>query len=357
MKKFKAQEVRGMQLHNQRERESNSNIDIDKARSPLNYDLLNDSPIDYKDRIQKEIDERYTGTKKIRKDAVQLCSFLVTSDKAFFDELAPEEEKRYFEESLKFLQERYGKENMMYAMVHKDEKTPHMHVGMVPITEDGKFAAKEFFGKRTELQRLQDTFHEHVTKAGFSLERGISSDRKHVEPKRFKALSIREEIQSLESELQEKQEQEQQVKSSIKDIKGRLSDLEGDLRDVSNHVLVINQIETKKPLMGRESVLIKQEDFVSLQNIAKKVPGLVRESVQFKNENQVLTQRISGLEFDNQKLRKENKELKTENSKLKKMLDKVQTFFKENELLAKFNEFLQKFAKEKPKEKNTELER
>src|SRR6476620_11746978 len=108
MKKFKAQEVRGMQIHNQREKESYSNIDIDKARSPLNYDLLNDSPIDYKDRIQKEIDERYTGTKKIRKDAVKLCSFVVTSDKVFFDNLAPEEEKRYFKESLRFLQKRYG---------------------------------------------------------------------------------------------------------------------------------------------------------------------------------------------------------------------------------------------------------
>jgi len=357
MKKFKAQEVRGMQLHNQREKESHSNIDIDRTRTPLNYDLLNDSPIDYHKRIQKEIEERYTGTKKIRKDAVKLCSFVITSDKTFFDNLDPKEEKRYFEESLKFLQDRYGKENIIYAVVHKDEKTPHMHVGMVPITADGKFAAKEFFGKRSELQQLQDTFHEHVTKARFSLERGISSDRKHVEPKRFKALSVREEIQSLESELQEKQKQKQQVESSIKDINGRLSDLEGDLKDVSNHMLVIDQIETKTPVMSRESLLIKQEDFVSLQNMAKKVPVLVRESVQLKNENQVLTQKISGLESNNQTLQKENKELKAENSKLKKMLDKVQTFFKESELLAKFNEFLKKLAKEKPKEKNTELER
>jgi FtsZ-binding cell division protein ZapB len=357
MKKFKAQEVKGMQIHNQREKESNSNLDIDRTRTKLNYDLLNDAPIDYKDRIQKEIEERYTGTKKIRKDAVKLCSFLITSDKAFFDELDPKEEKRYFEESLTFLQERYGKENMIYAVVHKDEKTPHMHVGMVPITEDGKFAAKEFFGKRSELQQLQDTFHEHVTKAGFSLERGISSDRKHVEPKRFKALSVREEIQSLEDELKGKQEQKQQVESSIKDINGRLSDLEGDLKDVSDHALVIDQIETKKPVMGRESLLIKQEDFVSLQNMAKKVPMLVRESVQLKHENQVLTQKVSGLASKNEKISKENKELKTENSKLKTMLDKVQTFFKENELLAKFSEFLKRFSKEKPKEKDTEIER
>ncbi|MFJ7753164.1 plasmid recombination protein [Peribacillus muralis] len=55
---------------------------------------------------------------------------------------------------------------MVYAVVHKDEKTPHMHVGMVPITSEGKLAAKQFFGKKTELQQLQDKFHEHVTKKG-----------------------------------------------------------------------------------------------------------------------------------------------------------------------------------------------
>jgi hypothetical protein len=46
MKKFKAQEVKGIQIHNQREKESYSNID--KTRSRLNYDLLNDAPIDSK---------------------------------------------------------------------------------------------------------------------------------------------------------------------------------------------------------------------------------------------------------------------------------------------------------------------
>jgi hypothetical protein len=48
MKKFKEQEVKGMQIHNQREKESHSNLDIDKSHSSLNYDLLNDSPIDSK---------------------------------------------------------------------------------------------------------------------------------------------------------------------------------------------------------------------------------------------------------------------------------------------------------------------
>ncbi|TDK54766.1 plasmid recombination protein [Bacillus salipaludis] len=355
MKKLKGPDVKGIQIHNQREKESHSNFDIDKDRTYLNYDLLNDSKINYTDRIQKEINERYTGTKKIRRDAVKLCSFLVTSDKSFFDGLPPEEEKRYFQEALGFLQDRYGKENILYAMVHKDEKTPHMHVGMVPITPDGKLAAKAFFGKRSELQQLQDQFHEHIVKAGFSLERGISSDKKHVEPKRFKAMSVREEIQSLEGQLQEKQEQKQQIDSSIKEIKGRLSDLEGDLSGITKHGLMIDQIETKKPLTSRDSVLIKQDDFIQLQHTAKKVPLLERQVIQVNNENQHLTQKISGLDSENRQLRQENKELKAENSKLKAMLEKVQTFFRENQLFSPFNEFLHKFSKNK--EKQSEIER
>ncbi|GAA3332198.1 hypothetical protein GCM10020331_091490 [Ectobacillus funiculus] len=65
----------------------------------------------FKQAIQSEIDERYTGNKAIRKDAVMLCEFVVTSDKDFFDRLDPDEEKNaFFQESFSFLQDRYGKE-------------------------------------------------------------------------------------------------------------------------------------------------------------------------------------------------------------------------------------------------------
>ncbi|GAA3332182.1 hypothetical protein GCM10020331_091400 [Ectobacillus funiculus] len=91
-----------MQIHNYREKESHTNPDIDKDRTQLNYDLLNDSRIDFKQAIQSEIDERYTGNKAIRKDAVMLCEFVVTSDKDFFDRLDPDEEKNAFSRKLFF---------------------------------------------------------------------------------------------------------------------------------------------------------------------------------------------------------------------------------------------------------------
>lgn len=56
--------------------------------------------------------------------------------------LSLEEQKRYFESSLDFIQKRYGKQNTLYAMVHMDEATPHMHIGVMPITEDNRLSAK-----------------------------------------------------------------------------------------------------------------------------------------------------------------------------------------------------------------------
>ena len=45
--KYKLGNVFGLQKHNQRENENYSNIDIDKARTPLNYDLVNKDNINY----------------------------------------------------------------------------------------------------------------------------------------------------------------------------------------------------------------------------------------------------------------------------------------------------------------------
>src|SRR5699024_7987500 len=119
MQKVKSPGLKGMQFHNQRERESRTNEDIDRERTHENYD------------------SQKTGTRKTRKDAVLVNELLVTSDRDFFERLDPGEQKRFFEESYKLFSERYGKQNIAYATVHNDEQTPHMHLGVVPM-RDGK---------------------------------------------------------------------------------------------------------------------------------------------------------------------------------------------------------------------------
>lgn len=333
MQKLKSTDIKGIQFHNQRERESQTNPDIDKSKEHLNYDLLNSSKIDYNERIKKEIEERYKGTKKIRKDAVKLCSFMVTSNKAFFDGLDPKEEKRFFEESLKFLQERYGKENMVYAVVHKDEKTPHMHVGMVPITKDGKLAAKEFFGKKSELQQLQDKFHEHVTKKGFRLERGVSSERKHIETQRLKALTAKEQAEAWEQELQAKREEKEVLDSSVRHMENRLGDLGESLKKIKQ----VDEIKVERGgLFGSKTVKLAVSDFDSIKTLAKASEALRNKNEAYQREIASLREQINVLKKNNERLKEKNHQLEKERDwfkgnyeRLDKLMKRMHDFYKE----------------------------
>ena len=101
MQKVKSAGLKGMQFHNQRERKSRTNDDIDHERTRENYDLKNDKNIDYNERVKEIIESQKTGTRKTRKDAVLVNELLVTSDRDFFEQLDPGEQKRFFEESYK----------------------------------------------------------------------------------------------------------------------------------------------------------------------------------------------------------------------------------------------------------------
>src|SRR5699024_3773538 len=132
MQKVKSAGLKSMQFHNQRERESRTNEDIDRERTHENYDLQNNKNINYNERIKDIIDSQKTDTRKKRKDAVLVNQLLVTSDRDFFERLDPGEQKRFFEESYKLFSERYGKQNIAYATVHNDVQNAHKHLYICP---------------------------------------------------------------------------------------------------------------------------------------------------------------------------------------------------------------------------------
>lgn len=277
LQKLKQPAIKGIQIHNQREKESQTNGDIDDSKSHLNYDLVNHADIDYHEKINKRIDEGVTTGKAIRKDAVRVASFLVTSDKAFFDELSEREEKRFFESSYEFFCEKYGDKNIVYSTVHKDEKTPHMHVGFVPITENGRLSAKEFFGQKRQLVQLQDAFHEYIKRAGFDLERGVSSDRKHVESAKYKALTFKE----MESKAKEKYEQ------TMKDI-----------QHIEDHTKSVENIESKKVL---GLVGMKEKDYEMLVDHATNGVVYQLKATELENKLSVAEKEVEKLQSDIQR--------------------------------------------------------
>lgn len=336
VQKMNGQAIKGMQIHNQREKDSQTNPDIRKEDLHLNYDLIHgQEKIDYKQEIQQVISENVKSDKKIRKDAVLVSEFLITSDTTFFDNLSPDEQKRYFETAKDFIADRYGQQNVIYATVHNDEKTPHMHVGIVPVTEDGRLSAKEVIGNRMALVKLQDAFNAHVKAHGFDLERGLSrKGRKHVDMPKYKQLT------AFEAEKEALATYEQTV-SKIKAIDEKTKALE-DLPDPTR-------------MIGR--AMLKSEDYDTLVNYAtngavaevevmdlqRKLAEKDQEIRQLKNEMQdgqdKLRKNYAGIEYRNEEILSNLEKLTDEkaNKKAEKILKSIDVVEKYEEGVIEYN--------------------
>lgn len=146
------------------------NADIDQAR--LSEDRVNLAPTRTNGQtayIKQQIAAVMDG-KKLRKDAVHMCSWVVTVPENF----PKEKEQEFFRAAYDFLVERYGSKSGMgedcviSAYIHQSETTPHLHFAFLPIMErDGKktFCAKEAVN-RTDLTTFHRDLAEYMDAKG-----------------------------------------------------------------------------------------------------------------------------------------------------------------------------------------------
>ena len=178
-----------------------SNPDIDTARSPRNFHII--QPIT---SYRRESDNRISAAGcKTRKDSVRFVDTLITASPEFFKGKKRVEVKAYFERAVEFLSEKVGKDNIFTAVVHMDEKTPHMHLCFTPITKDGRLTAKEVIGDRNRLTQWQDEYFAYMVKAYPDLERGESASvtgRRHIPTRVFKqAVRLNKQKAAIEAVL------------------------------------------------------------------------------------------------------------------------------------------------------------
>ena len=187
--KYKGPEISNIEAHNERTKEEYaSNPDIDKSRSYLNFHLL-EPERKYRAGAERQIKDAACRT---RSDSVRLVEVLVTATPDFFKGKKKAEIKAYFQEALDFIREYQEPKTIISAVVHMDEKTPHMHLCFVPLTEDGRLSAKEIVGNKKKLTQWQDRFWEHMVKKYPDLERGESASetgRDHIPPRVFKEMT------------------------------------------------------------------------------------------------------------------------------------------------------------------------
>src|SRR5699024_7676866 len=127
-----------------------------------------------------------------RSDSVRVVEALVTATPEFFQGKKKSEIRAYFQEALAFIQQNQAPKTIISAVVHMDEKTPHMHLSFVPLTADGRLSATEIVGNKRKLTQWQDKFGEHMVRKYPDLERGESASqtgRGHIPPRVFKEMT------------------------------------------------------------------------------------------------------------------------------------------------------------------------
>lgn len=184
--KYKGPEIGHIESHNERTKEKYaSNPDIDTSRSHLNFHLVSPER-KYRAEAEKQIAEAGCRT---RSDSVRVVEVLVTASPEFFKGKKKAEIKAYFQEALDFIQQHQNPRTIISAVVHMDEKTPHMHLCFAPLTEDKRLSAKEIVGNKKKLTWWQDEFWKHMVGKYPDLERGESASetgRTHIPPRLFK---------------------------------------------------------------------------------------------------------------------------------------------------------------------------
>ena len=189
--KIKLNGLAGIRHHLLDRQRVKTNPDIDLERSQLNHSIENLSPENLINNVRQRIKQLHLK-RKPRTDAVGLEDIIVGASADFMLQLSSEKREQYFADALHFFQHHYGKENVVYCHCHFDESNPHTHIGIIPITPDGRLSARDVFNPKS-LEKLQTDFHREVSQL-YGLERGEHHSRNYLELNQFKAQRAKQEL-------------------------------------------------------------------------------------------------------------------------------------------------------------------
>ena len=383
--KLTRNEAKGRYVHNERKTKGHTNKDIDPERTHLNYYFKKNelSYINEFDKLRKKNDLKG----HIKSNSIILCEMIFTSDKEFFDNIGEQETKRYFEESYKFVcnYKNLGQENIISAVVHLDEGTPHMHLVFVPVvhTKDkegndiDKVCSRDFWKGRDSYRTLQNNFHDYIISKGFELERGIEVEQTGAKHEKIEDLK---KLTNFEN-----------TKKVLDNIKLELPDVP-DINDIK--IIKLNREKVEKEIIKPKDKLINElyQDNKNLYRELSKQVNLVDKAAKYEKERKRIVYNNEQMHNEMNKIKSEYKQkefdleweyqsqikgLEKENKHLHKVVDKfketIDKFIKwickkfdmgaENNLIRDFerenNTLLdvEKLVKREEREKNLEMER
>lgn len=257
VEKVKSGALRGIENHMMRLKESRTNPDIVAERTPENSTIISG------DRLLAKVKTRIAELKikrKPRSDATYLVDFIAGASPEDLKSWRRETQDRYFQETVDFMARRYGRENIMYAVVHRDEATPHLHIGVVPVTRDGRLSARDIFTPQ-ELKKLHTEYHAEVG-AKYGLERGEQGGKKkHLDSMRFKLSTTAQKVSEIQDRLNTIREEEKRLTGRLE----RLREQGKTVTSSADEMIAIKKASTSL-IFGR---FVSNDDFARMRYLAQ----------------------------------------------------------------------------------------
>lgn len=228
-------------------------------------------------------------TRKIRENQVRALQVMLSGTPEDMQRLQNEEKiDNWCRDNIKWLQDTFGKDNVVSAFLHMDEKTPHIHATVIPIVQGERRKAKqeENNGKkkyrkkpkdtvrlcvddvmtRDNLERFQDTYAEKMQKYG--LECGIKgSNARHIStPQYYRELFAQNE--DLKENIGCLQEEKQEVYEKVRDMYDRKDEAREKFLNMHEYTqqkeTEISTMETRIEQLKQDYEPYKAQDDINL---------------------------------------------------------------------------------------------
>lgn len=300
--------TRGQQRHNERkEGQKHRNRNIDDSRTKDNVWLKPDDGKTFNERIKAILEENYTGKRKPRFDAVKMCEITVQIGGDLAENGTEEEQIEALMESFEELKETYGEKNIVSAVIHVDETTPHLHFDFVPITKSGGLSAREVVGDRAQMRKTQARFLEAMQKRcpEYKFERKKENQFNGLEQKTFEKLTAA--LKAKEAEVWDREDKVEDREIKVEEQENQLNALQATLE------------AKEQALIARERHVEKAEDGIVFDRdeITRKEQKLAERAQELRAQEEAIAETASKLADKTRELNARGEDLQTREEALR----------------------------------------
>jgi len=297
--------VPGLAVHFERKTDHHTNKEIDVAKTYRNQDLMTDGS-DMLSRFNERLNDVYCMK---RDDVKALATWIVTLPEELSK--APyEQQSAFFEATKQFLDDRYGQENAVAAVVHYDETTPHLHYAFVPVIFDAKKERYKVSAKqvltRHDLQTFHDDLDQDLKKVLPFYEKGVLNNKTLPFENVAEIKKYNDQFKDLKGELANVEKNISAKKTLLKITNQELDEIDLAEKQIDDFKQALS-----KNLFGKP--VIKPDDLdrfkTVLANMKKAQLQSQRNAEQTSHELSKVKEQLADVKADHQKLKEAHQQL------------------------------------------------